>query len=114
MRSKDHKPSHAKLAAMCRSLGLPARVAIVESIAQNKDCVIEDIVDVGFIAPATIAAHLLNLKKEGIIKGSVKRSKMCYCIDWDKLDEFKILFDQMYENVKKHQSEVLSKRKNCD
>jgi hypothetical protein len=111
---QNAKPEHKKLAAYCRSLGLPARVAIVESIAKNKNCAEEDILDIDFIARTTVAAHLLNLKKEGIIKGSVTRSKMKYCIDWDKLDEFKQLFDALYLQVKSHQENVSCNNGKCE
>ena len=110
---QNAKPEHKKLAAYCRSLGLPARVAIVEAIAKNKSCVINDLATIDLVAKATVMEHLRNLKKEGIVKGSVTRSKACYCIDWDKLDEFKLLFDELYNQVKSHQESVSSNNEKC-
>ena len=43
--------------------------------------------DIGLAQP-TISQHLKELKKVGIIKGTIEGTSVCYCIDeenWDKI-----------------------------
>lgn len=108
-----HNPDHEKLASFCRSLGNASRVAIVQTVARKSDCLTDEIPEVGFLAKTTIADHIRHLKKEGMLKGSISKGKACYCIDWEKLDEFKILFDRLYKEVKRHQKNISGKRDTC-
>ncbi|MBL7935351.1 MAG: helix-turn-helix transcriptional regulator [Bacteroidia bacterium] len=114
MLKKKYKYNQIKLASFCRSLGNPSRVAVIEKIAEMQSCVCDEIIEINNLTKTSTAAHIVSLKKEGIIKGSVSRSKLFYCIDWDKLDEFKVLFDELYNNVKKHQQKVTSQDKICN
>jgi predicted transcriptional regulator len=77
-----------EIAAIAKVLGHPARIAILEFLIKLKSCVCGDLVkDIGLAQP-TISQHLKELKKVGIIKGTVEGTCVCYCIDqenWDKI-----------------------------
>ncbi|SDR75799.1 transcriptional regulator, ArsR family [Polaribacter sp. KT25b] len=77
-----------KIAAIAKVLGHPARIAILEFLIKLKSCVCGDLVkDIGLAQP-TISQHLKELKKVGIIKGTIDGTSVCYCIDqenWDKI-----------------------------
>ncbi len=77
-----------EIAAIAKVLGHPARIAILEFLIKLKSCVCGDLVkDIGLAQP-TISQHLKELKKVGIIKGTVEGTSVCYCIDqenWDKI-----------------------------
>ena len=114
MKRKDKfQHGHIRLAALCRSIALPTRIAIIDSIAKKNDCVIDEIITVENLPKSTVESHLLALKKLGIIKGKLTRGRKCYCVDWEKLDDLKLLFDTVYNQVKEHQQNVLEKRKYC-
>jgi DNA-binding transcriptional ArsR family regulator len=77
-----------EIAAIAKVLGHPARIAILEFLIKLKTCVCGDLVrDIGLAQP-TISQHLKELKRVGIIKGTIEGTSVCYCIDqenWDKI-----------------------------
>lgn len=77
-----------EIAAIAKVLGHPARIAILDFIIKLETCVCGDLVkDIGLAQP-TISQHLKELKKVGIIKGTVEGTSVCYCIDeenWAKI-----------------------------
>jgi len=76
------------LANMAKALGHPARVAIVEFLLQQKECVCGDIVSELPLAQATVSQHLKELKTAGIIKGSIEGNSICYCLNEETIAEF--------------------------
>ena len=70
-----------QLAMMLKSLGHPARVAIVEYLMKVDTCICGDIVNKLPLAQPTVSQHLKELKNAGLIKGSVEGTAICYCID---------------------------------
>jgi len=108
-----HKESHIRLASLCRSLGHPSRIALLEKLAVSGVCIQGDIVEVEHLSEVTVIKHLRGLMQHGILKGNLNRSKLSYCIDHEKLDEFKILFDELYSQVKQHQEEVTIHKGKC-
>ena len=76
------------LANIAKALGHPARVAIVEFLLQQKECVCGDIVSELPLAQATVSQHLKELKTAGIIKGSIEGNSICYCLNEETIAEF--------------------------
>ena len=76
------------LANMAKALGHPARVAIVEFLLQQKECVCGDIVSELPLAQATVSQHLKELKSAGIIKGNIDGNSICYCLNEETIAEF--------------------------
>ncbi|HKK76743.1 MAG TPA: metalloregulator ArsR/SmtB family transcription factor [Saprospiraceae bacterium] len=70
-----------ELAAICKALGHPARVAIIQHLLKVNSCICGDIVDELPLAQATISRHLKELKTIGIIKGTIEGTSINYCID---------------------------------
>ena len=77
-----------RLAHIAKVLGHPARIAILQQIAEHDSCVCGDLVNEIGLAQATISQHLKELKKIGLIKGEVEGTSVCYCIDFDVYAEF--------------------------
>lgn len=76
------------LAAMAKALAHPARIAILEFLIHKKACVCGDIVDELPLSQSTVSQHLLELKKVGLIQGSIEGPRICYCIEpkaWARL-----------------------------
>jgi len=82
-----------EIASIAKVLGHPARIAILEFIIKLETCVCGDLVkDIGLAQP-TISQHLKELKKVGIIKGTIEGTSVCYCIDEEKWDNIKNKFN---------------------
>lgn len=73
------------LAQLFKALGHPARVAILQFLAQQKTCICGDIVSELPLSQASISRHLFELKETGLIKGTINGTSVCYCIDAEKL-----------------------------
>jgi len=69
------------LAAWAKALAHPARIAILEILAQAKGCACGDLVDKLPLSQSTISQHLKAMKEAGLIKGEEMGRKVCYCID---------------------------------
>lgn len=86
------------LADLAKALGHPARIAIIQHLLMAKKCINSELVNELGLAQATVSQHLQELKKTGIICGSISGNSLCYCIDtvhWNKISEsFKTFFDK--------------------
>lgn len=72
-----------EIAEIAKALAHPARVAIIKLLLKKQSCICGDIVDELPLSQSTISQHLKELKKAGLIKGSIDGVKVCYCIDAD-------------------------------
>jgi hypothetical protein len=72
---------HNAIATMAKSLGHPARIAIVDYLLSVDSCICGDIVNELPLAQPTVSQHLKELKNAGIIKGTIDGNAICYCID---------------------------------
>ncbi|GCC53158.1 ArsR family transcriptional regulator [Chryseotalea sanaruensis] len=86
-----------ELATLSKALGHPARIAILQFLAQRKVCVCGDIVDELPLSQSTVSQHLKELKNAGLVKGDIEGPSVCYCIDekaWAKAQQvLQQLFD---------------------
>jgi DNA-binding transcriptional ArsR family regulator len=73
--------SQIELAALAKALGHPARIAILQFLAQQKACVCGDIVDNLPLSQSTVSQHLKELKNAGLIQGDIEGPSVCYCIN---------------------------------
>lgn len=81
----------AEMAEVLKALGHPARLAIIEHLAKTPSCICNDIVDVLPLAQPTISRHLSELKRVGLIQGTIEGKNICYCINekgWDSVKNF--------------------------
>ncbi|MCX6218510.1 metalloregulator ArsR/SmtB family transcription factor [Spirosoma sp.] len=88
-----------RIADLAKAFAHPARVAILQLLAQKKACVCGDIVDELPLAQATVSQHLKELKRIGIIQGSIDPPRVCYCIDESIWEEARQLFGQVFDSV---------------
>jgi ArsR family transcriptional regulator, arsenate/arsenite/antimonite-responsive transcriptional repressor len=80
-----------RLAAICKALAHPARIAIVTHLKKLNRCVCGQIVDALPLAQSTVSQHLKILKSVGVVRGEIEGPRTCYCLNPDVLDELKIL-----------------------
>jgi len=86
-----------RIAAIAKVIGHPARVAILQHIVEKQSCICGDLVEVIGLAQPTISQHLKELKRIGILQGSIEGTSVCYCIDLTVLSEIKSIFSNFFE-----------------
>lgn len=87
------------LAELHKVLGHPARLAILNYLAECKTCITGDISNHIPLARTTINQHLAELKRLGLIKGDICGSKVNYCIDTSKISSMKYSMLNFFDDV---------------
>lgn len=85
-----------KLAAMMKALAHPARIAILQYLIKAQACVCGDIVEELGLAQATISQHLAELKKVGLVTGTIEGTSVCYCIDGKVWEHYKSVLNAFF------------------
>jgi ArsR family transcriptional regulator len=80
-KTEHYTKEQNKIAMFAKSLGHPARIAIIEFLLSVDSCICGDIVNELPLSQPTISQHLKELKNAGIIKGNIEGNAICYCID---------------------------------
>ncbi len=89
------------LAAFAKALAHPARIAILKILAAQQDCICGKIVEGLPLAQSTISQHLKELKKAGLVDGTIDGPKSCYCINWKAFEKFNEVFSSLFTQLKK-------------
>jgi ArsR family transcriptional regulator, arsenate/arsenite/antimonite-responsive transcriptional repressor len=100
LKSIAYKEEEILLARFAKALGHPARIAILNFLADSNACFCGEIVDELPIAQATVSQHLKELKAAGLIQGSIEPPKVRYCIDPENWKKAKKLFDDFLATTK--------------
>jgi DNA-binding transcriptional ArsR family regulator len=69
------------LAGAMKALVHPARLAILETLAERGSCVCGELVAEIPLAQSTVSQHLKALRSAGLIRGEVDGPRACYCLD---------------------------------
>ena len=72
-----------RLAAMLKALGNPIRFQIIETLAERRTCITNQIVATTPLAQSTVSQHLKVLREAGLVRGEVEGPATCYCLDVD-------------------------------
>tara|TARA_R110002072_G_scaffold15899_1_gene63190 strand:+ start:49 stop:378 length:330 start_codon:yes stop_codon:yes gene_type:complete len=86
------------LATMAKALAHPARIAILQYLSTQKNCVCGSIVNEIGLAQATVSQHLKALKEAGLVQGTVDGVRTCYCLDTQRLENVKGQLANLLEN----------------
>lgn len=89
-----------ELAAIAKAFAHPARIAILQHLLKINACINGDLVQELGLAQATISQHLRELKDLGIIQGTIEGVSVSYCINPDRWEEIKILFQNLFDQYK--------------
>jgi len=76
----DQDEADARMAAMAKALGHPARLRILRLLARTPGCIGGDIVDAVGLAQSTVSEHLRILKAAGVIEGQIDPPRVCYSL----------------------------------
>ncbi len=77
-----------QLERILSALANPARLRILEILAERPRSIVADIVDQLPIAQATVSQHLLVLRDAGLIYGERDRAGQCCFINYDTVSRF--------------------------
>jgi ArsR family transcriptional regulator, arsenate/arsenite/antimonite-responsive transcriptional repressor len=86
------------IANIGKVLSHPARIAIIQLLAEKKEIKTGNISDDLPISRTTVSQHLKVLKKIGIIKGTIDGLLIHYCIDMNRLNELRKTLNQFFDN----------------
>ena len=103
-KSEVYDNQHNALALQFKALGHPARLAIVQFLINQKDCICNDIVNELSLAQPTISQHLKELKNAGIIKGTIEGKSICYCINPKVIENLATFFTSILTNLPSDES----------
>ncbi len=84
-KEKGFSKEDKRLAEIAKALSHPARIAILRTLAKRGTCICGEIVEVLPLAQSTVSQHLKELKKAGLISGTVSGPKSCYCVNAESL-----------------------------
>ncbi len=93
------------MAAIAKALAHPARVAIVEFLLKQQNCIVSDIVDELPLAQPTISQHLKELKAAGLVKGNVEGTSVCYCLDHRNWNRIRKIFSNLFDKQIRQQNQ---------
>lgn len=86
---KDEFPDKdMQLAKWCKALAHPARIAILKSLANRKECICGDLVLDLPLAQLTVSQHLKALKEAKLIRGEIEGPRSMYCVDKKNFEKF--------------------------
>jgi len=81
----------AEMAVIFKTLAHPARLRILQFLAETQTCITGDISDELPLGRTTVNQHLKELKGAGLIQGHIDGAKTKYCLNPEKLKEVKAL-----------------------
>ncbi len=77
------------IASIAKVFAHPARIAILKHISEQDGCICNDLVEEIGLAQSTISQHLSVIAEAGLLKGTFKGRLKCYCINEERLGEFR-------------------------
>ncbi len=86
-------------AMIFKALAHPARLRILQFLAETPTCITGDISDELPLGRTTVYQHLKELKDTGLIIGQIEGVKTQYCIAPDKLKLLKEVLVGFLENI---------------
>lgn len=87
-------------ASFFKALSHPARLAILNYLAESKICITGDISKELPLSRTTVNQHLDELKRAGLIIGEISGAKTKYCLNNEKLNELNTRFSNFILNLK--------------
>jgi len=93
-------------AELFKALSHPARLAILKYLAEIRSCITGDITEEVPLGRTTINQHLKELKKVGLIQGTIDGSRTNYCINSEKVIQLKGMILKLFEDFDRSISKI--------
>ena len=88
-----------RIAELAKALAHPARLAILQYLAETKVCITGDISDELPLSRTTVNQHLTELKNAGLIQGHVDGVKVNYCLNPEKIKLLVQVAGDFFKNI---------------
>jgi len=88
------------LAKFAKAISHPARLAILQYVAETKTCISGDISEYLPLSRSTVSQHLNELKELGLIHGEIDGLKVNYCLCGTEIKKYLQKFDSFFEPIK--------------
>lgn len=98
-KSDEFSARQQEIADIARLLSHPARLAIIELIAEKKEIRTGNISDYLPLSRTTVSQHLEELRKMGVICGSTDGLKIHYCLDQKKLKRMQEMLTDFFNGT---------------
>jgi len=82
-KKENYSKEDIRLAQFAKALSHPARISILKHLASMETCCFNEISKEVPLADSTVSQHLAELKKAGLIQGSIEPPKVKYCINYE-------------------------------
>lgn len=79
-----------QLAAQLKAIAHPARLQVLELLADRGECVCGEIVKILPLAQSTVSQHLKILKEAGLLVGTIDGPRSCYCLNGQAIVAFRL------------------------
>jgi DNA-binding transcriptional ArsR family regulator len=89
-----------ELARFAKVISHPARLAILQFLAETKTCMSGDISDYLPLGRTTVSQHLKELRNMGLIQGDIDGLRINYCLRSEEIGRLLGLFDSFFEKIK--------------
>lgn len=86
-------------ANLFKVLSHPARIQILQYLAQTRTCLTGDISDNFPLTRATVNQHMKELKNAGLVYGHTEGAKIVYCLDLEKINEMEEVLGNFLEEM---------------
>lgn len=88
------------LARFGKAISHPARLAILQYLAQTESCISGDISDQLPLSRTTVSQHLKELRDLGLIHGEIDGLKINYCLCSTDINKYLTLFENFFGTIK--------------
>lgn len=84
------------LSKFAKAISHPARLSILQFLAETKTCISGDISDYLPLSRTTVSQHLKELRDLGLIHGDIDGLKINYCLCHSAIEKYIQLFDTFF------------------
>jgi len=87
-----------KNAEIFKAMSHPARLAILKYLAETRTCITGDITEGLPLSRTTVNQHLKELKRVGLVQGTIEGAKTNYCLNATRIAEFKEMTQKLIKD----------------
>ena len=97
--SNKFDDSLQSLALFAKAIAHPARLAILQHLAESPGCVSGDISKTLPLSRSTVSQHLQELKKMGLIHGEISGLNINYCLCGSNIEKYLQQFTLFFNGI---------------
>lgn len=104
-RKEEFSRKENDVADFAKALSHPARLTILLTLAEKKECICGDLVVDLPLSQSTVSQHLKALKEVGLIKGTIDGPRSRYCVDWKVFEKYQRELGRWSEKMIQYRSD---------